>query len=227
MSKGGVFRSGSHVYKYIKDHQLVKKRKSMADSPHYALPYRRRREGKTDYKLRRALVKSGKPRAVVRLTNKYVTVQITDATITGDIVRASASSRELPKLGWKGGLGNLPSAYLTGALAARRAVQRGIKEAILDLGLKGPTKGSKLFAVLKGLADSGLTVPHSPEKLPPMERIGGNHIATYAKSLAGEHDLYKKRFSAYLSRGLKPEDLSGHFEEIRKTLSTSPLEAAK
>ncbi len=199
----------------------------MADSPRYALPYRRRREGKTDYKLRRALVKSGKPRAVVRLTNKYVTVQITDATMTGDIVRASASSRELPKLGWKGGLGNLPSAYLTGALAARRAVQRGVKEAILDLGLKGPTKGSKLFAVLKGLADSGLTVPHSPEKLPPMERIGGNHIATYAKSLAGEHDLYKKRFSAYLRRGLKPEDLSGHFEEIRKTVSTAPLEAAK
>jgi len=45
--------------------------------------------------------------------------------------------------------------------------------------------------------------------------------------LAGEHDLYKKRFSAYLSRGLKPEDLSGHFEEIRKTVSTAPLEAAK
>src|SRR6266699_3054712 len=199
----------------------------MADSPRYALPYRRRREGKTDYKLRRALVKSGKPRAVVRLTNKYVTVQITDATLTGDIVRASASSRELPKLGWKGALGNLPSAYLTGALAARRAVGKGITEAILDLGLKGPTKGSKLFAVLKGLADSGLIVPHSPEKLPTMERIGGNHIATYAKSLAGEHDLYKKRFSAYLGRGLKPEDLSRQFEENKKTVSTAPLEAAK
>src|SRR5467141_258624 len=199
----------------------------MADSPRYALPYRRRREGKTDYKLRRALVKSGKPRAVVRLTNKYVTVQITDATITGDIVRASASSRELPKLGWKGGLGNLPSAYLTGALAARRAIARGVKEAILDLGLKGPTKGSKLFAVLKGLGDSGLAVPHSPERLPPMERIGGNHIATYAKSLAGEHDLYKKRFSAYLSRGLKPEDLSGHFEEVRRVVSTASVEAGR
>ena len=199
----------------------------MADSPRYALPYRRRREGKTDYKLRRALVKSGKPRAVVRVTNQYVTVQITDATINGDIVRASASSRELPSLGWKGALGNIPAAYLTGALAARRAIARGIKEAILDIGLKGATKGSKLFAALKGLADSGLTVPHSPEKLPPMERIGGNHIATYAKSLVGEHDLYKKRFSAYLSRGLKPEDLSGHFEEVRKAVSSAPLEAAK
>jgi large subunit ribosomal protein L18 len=199
----------------------------MADSPRYALPYRRRREGKTDYKLRRALVKSGKPRAVVRLTNQYVTVQITDAAITGDIVRASASSKELPSLGWKGALGNLPAAYLTGALAARRATAKGIKEAILDIGLKGATKGSKLFATLKGLADAGLTVPHSPERLPSMERIGGSHIATYAKSLSGEHDLYKKRFSAYLSRGLKPEDLSGHFEEVRKTVSSAPLEVAK
>src|SRR3989442_12111882 len=183
----------------------------MADSQRYSLPYRRRREGKTDYKLRRALVKSGKPRAVVRLTNKYVTVQITDATLTGDIVRASASSRELPKLGWKGALGNLPSAYLTGALAARRAVQRGIREAILDLGLKGPTKGSKLCAVLKGLADSGLIFPHSPEKLPPMERIGGNHIATYAKSLAGRDDSYKKRINPYPRPGIKTVDLSGNF----------------
>ncbi len=199
----------------------------MADSPRYALQYRRRREGKTDYKLRRGLVKSGKPRAVVRLTNKYITVQITDATINGDIVRASASSKELPKLGWKGGLGNLPSAYLTGALAARRAIARGIKEAILDIGLKGATKGSKLFAALKGLADSGLTVPHSPERIPPMERIGGSHIASYAKSLAGEHDLYKRHFSAYLNRGLKPEDLSGHFEEVRKAVSTAPLEVGQ
>ena len=199
----------------------------MADSPRYALPYRRRREGKTDYKLRRALVKSGKPRAVVRLTNQYVTVQITDAAIIGDIVRASASSKELPSLGWKGALGNLPAAYLTGALAARRATAKGIKEAILDIGLKGATKGSKLFATLKGLADAGLTVPHSPERLPSMERVGGSHIATYAKSLAGEHDLYKKRFSAYLSRGLKPEDLSGHFEEVRKALSSAPMEVAK
>jgi large subunit ribosomal protein L18 len=199
----------------------------MADSPRYSLPYRRRREGKTDYKLRRALVKSGKPRAVVRLTNKYVTVQITDATLNGDIVRASASSKELPSLGWKGGLGNLPAAYLTGAVAARRAIANGIKEAILDIGLKGATKGSKLFAAMKGLADSGLTIPHSPERLPPMERIGGNHIATYAKKLAGEHDLYKKRFSAYLKRGLKPEELSGHFEEIRKAVSTAPVGAAR
>ena len=198
----------------------------MADGPRYAVPYRRRREGKTDYKLRRALVRSGKPRAVVRLTNKYVTVQISEATATGDIVRASATSKQLSKLGWKGGLGNLPAAYLTGALAARRAVAKGVKEAILDIGLKGPTKGSKIFAALKGLSDSGLAVPHSDDRLPKMDRINGGHVSSYAKKLAGEQELYKKRFSAYLSRGLKPEDLSSHFEQVRKAVLEAPLEAS-
>lgn len=198
----------------------------MADGPRYAVPYRRRREGKTDYKLRRALVRSGKPRAVVRLTNKYVTVQISEATATGDIVRASATSKQLSKLGWKGGSGNLPAAYLTGALAARRAVAKGVKEAILDIGLKGPTKGSKIFAALKGLADSGLMVPHSDDRLPKMDRINGGHVSSYAKKLAGEQELYKKRFSSYLSRGLKPEDLSGHFEQVRKMVLEAKLEAS-
>jgi large subunit ribosomal protein L18 len=199
----------------------------MADGPRYAVPYRRRREGRTDYKLRRALVRSGKPRAVVRVTNKYVLVQVSEAEARGDVVKASASSKELVKMGWKGGAGNLPAAYLTGLLAARRAVAHGVKEAVLDTGLRGPTKGSKIFAVLKGLADSGLAVPHSDDPIPPMERINGSHISGYAKSLAGQQELYRKRFSAYLGRGLKPEDLSGHFEQVKKSVMTAPMEVSR
>ncbi len=197
----------------------------MADGPRYAVPYRRRREGRTDYKLRRALVRSGKPRAVVRLTNKYVIIQVSEAEAKGDNVRAAASSKELVKLGWKGGAGNLPAAYLTGVLAARRAVAHGVKEAVLDIGLRGPSKGSKVFAALKGLADSGLLVPHSDDPLPPLERINGSHIAVYAKSLSGQQDLYKKRFSAYLGRGLKPEELSAHFDQVKKSVMSAPLGA--
>ena len=193
----------------------------MADGPRYAVPYRRRREGRTDYKLRRALVRSGLPRAVVRLTNQYVIVQVSQAEAKGDFVRASANSKELSKLGWKGGAGNLPAAYLTGVLAARRAVANGVKEAVLDIGLRGPTKGSKIFAALKGLSDSGLTVPHSDDSLPPMERINGSHIAGYAKSLAGQQEVYRKRFSRYLGSGLKPEDLSTHFEQVRKSVMSA------
>src|SRR3989442_3541395 len=124
----------------------------MADGPRYSVPFRRRREGRTDYKLRRALVRSGKPRAVVRVTNKYVYIQITDSELRGDIVRAAASSKELAKMGWKGATGNIPSAYLTGALAARRALARGVKEAVLDIGLEYSTQGCELSSVVNGRA---------------------------------------------------------------------------
>src|SRR3990170_1060505 len=197
----------------------------MADGPRYSVPFRRRREGKTDYKLRLGLVRSGKPRAVVRTSNKYVYVQIVDAQPSGDVVRASASSKELAKLGWKGGTGNLPSAYLTGALAGRRALTKGIKEAILDIGLRPSTKGSRLYAALKGLTDAGLEVPHSEVILPSTDRLGGAHITEYAKSLLSESsEVYKKRFSGYLSKGLKPEELTGHFEQVRGQVRSLKVE---
>src|SRR3989442_9148700 len=138
----------------------------MADGPRCSVPFRRRREGRTDYKLRRARVRSGKARAVVRVTNKYVYVQITDAELRGDIVRAAASSKELAKMGWKGATGNIPSAYLTGGLAGRGALAKGVKEAVLDIGLKPSTKGSQLFAVLQGVSDARLEVPHSDDPIP-------------------------------------------------------------
>jgi len=161
----------------------------------------------------------------VRLTNKFVYVQIAEAKLQGDYVKASASSRELVKLGWKGGTGNLPAAYLTGELAGRRAIAGGIKEALLDIGLKSSSKGSRLYAVLKGLVDSGLHVPHSPDNLPSDDRLAGTHVSNYAKSLSAQSsDRYKKHFSRYLTRGLKPEDLSAHFKQVREQVMSSPLE---
>ncbi len=197
----------------------------MATGPRYSLPFRRRREQRTDYKLRRSLLTSGRHRAVVRLTNKFVYVQIAEAKLQGDYVKASASSRELVKMGWKGGTGNLPAAYLTGELAGRRAIAGGIKEALLDIGLKSSSKGSRLYAVLKGLVDSGLNVPHSPDNLPSDDRLAGTHVSTYAKSLSAQSsDRYKKHFSRYLAMGLKPEDLSAHFKQVREQVMSSPLE---
>ncbi len=197
----------------------------MATGPRYSLPFRRRREQRTDYKLRRSLLTSGRHRAVVRLTNKFVYVQVAEAKPHGDYVKASASSRELVKMGWKGGTGNLPAAYLTGELAGRRAIASGIKEALLDIGLKSSSKGSRLYAVLKGLVDSGLDVPHSPDNLPSDDRLSGTHVSTYARSLSAQSsDQYKKHFSRYLTRGLKPEDLSAHFKQVREQVMSSPLE---
>ncbi len=192
----------------------------MANGPRYSLPFRRRREGRTDYKLRRALIISGRPRAVVRFSNDHAYVQIAEARPKGDIVRASASSKELLKLGWQGGTGNLPSAYLTALLAGKRAQANGVKDAILDIGLRPITKGSRISAALKGLADSGITIPHSKEILPDQKRISGEHIATYAKALSQRSaDEYKKRFSRYITRGIKPEELAGHFGEVSANIN--------
>ena len=43
--------------------------------PRYKVPFRRRREAKTNYRHRLKLLKSGLPRAVVRKSLKHTTVQ--------------------------------------------------------------------------------------------------------------------------------------------------------
>ena len=148
----------------------------MAQGPTYRVKFRRRREGRTNYYRRRRLLLSRKPRLVIRKTNTKVIVQLVSAKVVGDITHASAISSELAAHGWDAGKNNTPAAYLTGFLAGLRAKSRGVTEAILDIGLNPPTKGSKIYAALKGVIDAGLSIPHDPEILPDDERLLGNHI---------------------------------------------------
>ena len=187
----------------------------MAKDSRYCVQFRRRKEGKTDYKARKALVISGKPRLVVRNTLKNIIVQIIVAKPHGDEVLVSAHSRELKKYEWKAHAGNLPSAYLTGFLCGLKAKAQGIKEAILDIGLHSPSKGARVFAVLKGVLDAGINVPHSEEKLPDEKRIEGEHIANYAESLASNPEEYQSKFSKYLEQKLPPESLPKHFAKVK------------
>lgn len=183
----------------------------------YKVPFRRRREGKTDYRLRRKLVLSGKPLLVVRKTNKNVIVQVVKPEVSGDRTLVASSSMELKhRFKWLGSGKNAPAAYLTGYLAGLKAVKLGIREAILHMGLHRPVKYSTIFAALKGFIEAGIKVPHAEEVLPDRARLMGEHVANYAKKLLVENpDLYKKRFSAYLGQGLAPEQLPAHVEEIR------------
>ncbi|MBS3781724.1 MAG: 50S ribosomal protein L18 [Candidatus Thermoplasmatota archaeon] len=148
----------------------------MAEGSRYRMPLKRRKEGKTDYRQRLKLLKSGKPRAVVRYSNKHIRVQFIRYHRDGDRIEASASSEHLEDMGWKGHGSNLPSAYLVGYLAGKRASEKGIEEAVLDIGLNHPEKGGKLFSALNGIIDAGVSVPHDPEVLPEDERIKGKHI---------------------------------------------------
>lgn len=192
----------------------------MAKGPAYTVPYRRRREGKTNYKCRRKLIMSKLPRLVVRKTNRNFIAQLVVATVIGDIVIASAHSRELrKKFGWLGSLNNLPAAYLVGLLCGLRAAAKGVERAILDIGLHTPSKGAAVFAAMKGFVDAGIEVPHDESILPDESRIRGEHIAKYAELLASTStEKYSKHFSEYLARGLPPEKLPEHFDALKEKI---------
>lgn len=106
---------------------FVKVQKSKAYSKRYQTKNKRRRQGKTDYYMRRRLIQqdknkydSKKYRFVVRRTNTKIIVQIIYATITGDKCLCQANSTELSRYGVASGLTNYSAAYCTGLLASRR-----------------------------------------------------------------------------------------------------------
>jgi large subunit ribosomal protein L18 len=173
------------------------------------IPPRRRREGVTDYRARLKLVKSGKPRLVVRRTNRYVIVQLVESKAGGDRTVLTVTSKALARYGWRAGTKNTPSAYLTGYLAGRLAVAKGYTEAIADIGMRTPSKGARVFAAIKGAIDAGLRIPASEEIFPDEARIRGEVIAEYVRSLGDEA---RERFSASDVELLK--DLPSHFEEV-------------
>jgi large subunit ribosomal protein L18 len=143
----------------------------MATGPTYRVQFRRRREGKTNYRYRKSLLVSGSPRAVVRKSLKSIQVQFIIFDVRGDKILTSATAFELKKFGWTGVCSNTSAAYLVGLLAGKRALKKGVTNAVLDIGLHSPTKGSKVFAALKGIVDAGVHVPHDPKVLPSDERI--------------------------------------------------------
>jgi len=110
---------------------FIKVIKNKAYFKRFQVKYRRRREGKTDYRARRQMVlqdktKFGSPkyRLVVRITNRDIIAQIVHAKVVGDDVIQSAYSHELPAFGVNFGLTNYAAAYSTGLLLARRTLAK-------------------------------------------------------------------------------------------------------
>lgn len=148
----------------------------MASGPLYRVAFRRRREGKTNYRKRLALLKGGGARVVVRTSNRNVIIQFINYDEAGDQVVASAESRELVEMGYKSAGNNTPSAYLAGRLAAVRAKEKGIDAGFLDLGLAHPHKGGVIFAALKGVVDGGVAVPAGEGVYPDEGRLRAEHL---------------------------------------------------
>jgi len=165
------------------------------------------------------MILSGKLRLIVRLSSKYLYIQLAEPSELGDNVLAFVCSKELGKFGWKASSCNTSAAYLSGLLIGKRALDLGIKEAILDIGLRRPSIGARVFAVLKGVTDAGLSVPYNEKILPSDERIASEHIASYAKKLLEEdQQKYGRIFSYHLSQGLKPESLPDHFRIVKNNI---------
>ncbi len=189
----------------------------MARNNRFRVAFRRRREGKTDYKLRRALVISRKKRVVIRKSNRNIRLQLISSHAEGDKTHLSISSKNLESYQWKGSTNNLPSSYLTGYMFGKKALEKGFKdeELILDMGLNRKFYGSRIFTALKGAVDAGLNINHSEEIFPSDERIQGQHISDYSKQLANDDkDKHKKVFSKYI-----PDKLPDMFNVVKKKIS--------
>jgi len=138
---------------------------------------RRRAEARTDYRTRLTLLKSGKPRLVIRKTNKYIIAQLIESKQAQDFVICGVSSKDLLSKVWPkdaaGSLKSLPAGYLTGFLIGSNKKHK-IKEAILDLGMHRNISKSRIYAVVKGAIDAGLSIPCAAEVLPTLEEISKN-----------------------------------------------------
>jgi len=143
------------------------------------IPKRRRLENKTDYKARKIMLTSGKPRIVFRKTNKYIIGQFVKSKEARDSVSIGLDSRELVKFGWPKtpSIKNLPAAYLTGFLLGKRISDKeGKIKAIFDLGLARSLPKSREYAFLKGVIDAGVEINCDKKMFPDDSRILGKHL---------------------------------------------------
>ncbi len=179
-----------------------------ATSSVYIVPFRRRREGKTYYKKRTALLKSRKPRFVVRKQNRGLVIQVLKYSKEGDLVVVGAHSSVLKQFGWLPKR-NIPTAYLLGLYIGKLAKEKHVEEVILDIGLHTPTKGSLVFYALKGAIDAGLSTKLNMKL--DESRLKGEHISKYS-------EMKPERFTHYDKSNVDPKQLATLFEEVKSKI---------
>lgn len=248
----------------------VKVSLSSAYFSRYQVKYKRRRQGKTDYRARLRLCgqdknkyNTPKYRLCVRFTNSDIVAQVIYATIAGDICICAAYAHELPRYGLSVGLTNWSAGYAVGLLLARRLLTKynlaelytGVKEAtgedyeveeaeegprpftaLLDTGLKRTSTGSKVFAVLKGALDGGLSVPHSEKRFVGYNKedkkldsemlrkyILGGHISEYMESMQeDEPEKYEKHFARFIKAGMEPGTMGDMYKKVHAAIRADP-----
>merc|ERR1712046_33600 len=207
-----------------------------------------------------------KYRFVVRFSHKDIICQVFYSKIVGDECICAAYAHELPRYGVKVGLTNYSAAYCVGLLCARRLLKKygldssfegntevtaeyessfwhGNDEdgpnafhALLDVGLKRTTLGSKIFAAMKGAFDGGLEIPHSEKKFygydadekeydagAHRERILGGHVSSYMESLEEEQpEEYATKFARFIKAGVTADGMEEMYLNVHKAIRANP-----
>jgi len=108
--------------------------------------------------------------------------------------------------------------------------------ALLDVGLKRTTLGSKIFAAMKGAFDGGLEIPHNEKKFygydadekeydaeANRERILGGHVSTYMNSLEEEEpEEFEEKFKKYIEAGWTADEMEDKYLAVHKAIRENP-----
>ncbi|MDE1855997.1 MAG: 50S ribosomal protein L18 [Candidatus Micrarchaeota archaeon] len=183
------------------------------------LKFRRRREAKTNYAKRLALVKGNMERVVIRKSNRKIIGQIIKYNEKGDVVLYSADSAELKKIGWPS-RSNRATAYLTGMLLASKLNDSDRKkEHILDIGLSSPVSNSIPFVFAKGCIEGGMKVRGHFEI--DESFYNGTLTAKYSDELKkNEQERYKAQFGGYIEEKITPDAIPKLFAEAKEKIKS-------
>jgi len=117
-------------------------------------------------------------------------------------------------------------------------------KAILDVGLARTTTGSRIFGVLKGVVDGGISVPHKETRFPGYNKekgaldakvhrdhIFGAHVAAWYKQIKADADSNPDekdcRFSKLIADKVTPESLEKVYKSAHAEIKKDPMRRAK
>jgi large subunit ribosomal protein L18 len=182
------------------------------------MKFRRRREAKTDYKSRLAIVSGGLDRIVIRKTSRTLVSQVSRYSEKGDVTLAQANSSELAAFKWPA-RSNRPTAYLLGLLLAKKIKADGKfkdGEFVLDIGLSAPVKNSIPFVFAKGCVDGGMNLRNG---IKIEENVYNCSDSKYAKELKEKDpEKYQKQYSEYIKAGVDATALGSIFKQAKELI---------
>eukprot|EP00501_MAST-03F_sp_TOSAG23-6_P000511 GSMAST32.ASY1.ANO1.525.1 assembled CDS len=216
---------------------FVKEIKNKAYFKRFQTKYRRRREGKTDYRARKRLVAQSKNkyaspryRFVVRFTNKTVICQVIYAELTGDKVLCSAYSNELKRHGLTVGLKNYCAAYCTGLLLGRRLLTTlGMDEMYAGNVCDGEVVTSKYDLdweterrPFRCNLDVGTRATTNGARVFGALKGASDAGLDIPHSCKHHHGSYQRQFSKFIAAGVEADDLEDLYEAVHNSIRKDP-----